>query len=246
MHATASPRIPSLAKKFLMAVTGLVLVGFVLGHMLGNLQVYPIFGGQEAFNAYAYKLHHLPYGLLWIVRLLLLAAVAIHIWMAILLTLENRRARPERYEANHFVESTYSARTMRWSGFILLAFIFFHLAHYTGRVVPGKEYNELLAPVQLMKDGKPVLAGGDPVMTFDAYRMVVQGFSEWPVSLFYIIATALLCMHLTHGVSSMFQSVGLRNQVWRRRLDFFALIYGWVVFLGFISIPISILTGAIS
>ena len=246
MQATVTHRLPSLTKKYLMAITGLVLVGFVLGHMLGNLQVYPLLGGQAGFNAYAYKLKTLPYGLLWIIRIFLLVVAVVHVWMAIVLTIQNRKARPELYEANQFVQSTYAARTMRWSGFILLAFIVFQLAHSTARVVPGKEYNETLEPVQLVEKGKPVYAAGEPVMTFDAYTMVIRGFSEWPISLFYIIAMGLLCMHLTHGVSSMFQSVGIRNKRWKKRLDRFALGYGWVVFLGFISIPISVLAGVIS
>ena len=244
-------RLSSLWKKYLMAVSGLVLVGFVGGHLLGNLQVYPLLGGQEAFNAYAYKLHNLPYGLLYVVRAFLLATVAVHIWTAILLTLENRAARPTGYTDNKVVQASYSARTMRWSGIILLAFIIFHLAHFTVRNVPGMEYNETIAKTELLKGGKPVLEAGPdgqpvPVMAFDAYAMVISGFKNIPVSIFYIVAMALLCLHLTHGVSSMFQSLGLRNKVWRERLDKIAVAYGWVIFLGFISIPISIMTGAIS
>lgn len=244
-------RLSSLWKKYLMAVTGLVLVGFVAGHLLGNLQVYPLLGGKDAFNAYAYKLHNLPYGLLWVVRLFLLAVVGVHIWTAILLTLENSGARPVDYADNKVVQATYASRTMRWSGFILLAFILFHLAHFTTRSIPGLEYNEKLEPVTLMKGGHPVMeanAAGEmvPVQTFNAYQMVIDGFSVIPVSIFYIIAMALLCLHLTHGVSSMFQSLGLRNKSWRKRLDLFATAYGWIIFLGFISIPISAMTGLIS
>ncbi len=236
----------SLVKKYLMAVTGLIGVGFVAGHLLGNLQVYSLLGGADAFNAYAYKLHHLPYGLLWIVRIVLLATVAVHVWMAVLLTIENKRARPEGYADNSTVQATYASKTMRWSGVILLAFIIFHIAHYTTRSVPGMKYNETIEKVPLMKEGKPVMQSGEVVMTFDAYTMVVQGFSNLPVSIFYIVAMGLLCLHLTHGVSSMFQSVGLRNHSWQKRLDKIALVYGWGIFLGFISIPISILTGVVS
>ncbi|MGJ3244284.1 MAG: succinate dehydrogenase cytochrome b subunit [Opitutales bacterium] len=228
----------SLTKKYLMALSGLVLVGFVLGHMAGNLQY---FGAPDMINAYAYKLKTLPYGLLWVVRAGLLAAAVVHVWMAISLTLENRRARPESYQENDYVQASYSARTMRWSGFILLAFIVFHLFHYTVRVVPGMEYEQQLDKVELHQDGKPVMKGGEPLEVFNVHKMMYLGFSNPLVSGFYFLAVGLLCAHLTHGVSSMFQSLGLRNETWRRRLDAFALAYGWVVFLGFASVPVAVL-----
>lgn len=228
-----------------MALTGLVLVLFVMGHMLGNLQ---IFLGADVINAYAYKLHHvLPTSALWAIRLFLLACVAIHIWAAVSLTLDNRRARPESYAANNPVQATYASRTMRISGVILLAFIIFHIAHFTARAVPGMAYEESIknsvTEVPLVKGDKPVTKDGDVVMTFNVNDMMVAGFQVWWVSAFYIIATGLLCMHLAHGVSSMFQTVGLRNKLWRKRLDFVALAYGWVVFIGFAVIPLAALTG---
>lgn len=244
----------SLLKKYLMALSGLVLVGFVLGHMLGNLQVYPALGGAEGFNEYAYKLHHLPYGLLWIVRGFLLLALIIHVWVAILLVIENKQARPDDYKSQNYRAAGYAARTMKWSGPLLLLFIIFHLLHFTVRVGPGAEYadSELHPEVPLLKDGQKVVSHFDesatPVytMTFDAYNMVIAGFSKVPVSLFYIISMAFLCLHLAHGVSSLFQSLGLRNKIWRKRLHGIAVAYGWIVFLGFISIPLSVLTGLIS
>jgi len=235
----------TIGRKILMALTGLVLVLFVLGHMLGNLQ---IFMGAEAINAYAYKLHHqLPTAALWAIRLFLLACVAIHVWMAVLLTLENRRARPSRYVKNDVVQASYSSRTMRMSGVILLAFIIFHLAHFTARVVPGKEYGEPAVlqetEVPLVKGGKAVIKHGEIEQTFNVHDMMIAGFEVWWVSAFYIIATGLLCMHLAHGVSSMFQTLGLRNKIWRTRLNRVALAYGWIVFLGFAIIPLAVLGG---
>ena len=231
----------TIGRKILMALTGLVLVLFVLGHMLGNLQ---IFLGPDVINAYAYKLHHvMPVAMLWGIRLFLLACIGVHIWAAISLTLDNRKARPQGYDQNKSVQATYAAKTMRMSGIILLAFIIFHIAHYTARIVPGKEYNEQIADVALVKHGEPVLHNGEVVMTFNVNDMMIDGFNVWWVSAFYIIATGLLCMHLTHGVSSMFQTVGLRNQLWRARLDRFARIYGVVVFLGFAVIPVAAMTG---
>lgn len=230
-----------------MALTGLVLVLFVMGHMLGNLQ---IFLGPDAINAYAYKLHKvLPSSALWAVRVFLLICIAVHIWMAVLLTIENRRARPQAYLKQRPVQATYASRTMRMSGVILFAFIIFHIAHYTVRAVPGMHYNDSgvldSTEVPLVKDGLAVVKEGERVMTFNVYDMMVDGFAVkfWWVSAFYIIATGLLCLHLTHGVSSMFQTVGLRNQLWRQRLDRAALLYGWVVFLGFAIIPVAVLSG---
>lgn len=237
----------TIGRKILMALTGLVLVLFVMGHMLGNLQ---IFLGADVINAYAYKLHHvLPTPALWGIRLFLLACVAVHVWMAISLNLDNRRARPERYAVNKVVQATYAARTMRMSGIILLAFIFFHLAHFTVRNVPGMEYNDpaVLSPneVPLVKHGAAVMKDGEAVMTFNVNDMMVAGFQNIWVSGFYLLATGLLCMHLVHGVSSMFQTLGLRNATWLPRLNFIARAYGWVVFLGFAIIPIAVLTGAL-
>lgn len=228
-----------------MALSGLVLVLFVLGHMLGNLQ---IFLGAEVINAYAYKLHHqLPAMALWGIRIFLLACVAVHIWAAVSLTLDNKKARPQSYAANKPVQATYASRTMRISGVILLAFILFHIAHFTARVVPGMQYEEpgVLSPteVPLVKHGEAVLKDGVPVMTFNVNDMMIAGFQVWWVSAFYIIATGLLCMHLAHGFSSMFQTIGLRNKEWRQRLDWLALGYGWVVFIGFAVIPLAALTG---
>ena len=236
-----------------MALTGLVLVLFVMGHMLGNLQ---IFLGAEVINAYAYKLHHvLPTAALWSIRLFLLACVGVHIWAAVSLTLDNKRARPSNYDENKVVQATYASRTMRISGVILLAFIIFHIAHYTARVVPGKEYNAEIVgtidgeksrvptEVPLVKEGEVVIKNGHPVETFNVNDMMVAGFQVWWVSAFYIIATGLLCMHLAHGVSSMFQTMGLRNKDWRKRLDLVAVAYGWIVFIGFAVIPLAALTG---
>lgn len=245
----------TIGRKSLMALTGLVLVLFVMGHMLGNLQ---IFLGAEAINAYAYKLHNLlPAPALWLVRIILLVCIAIHVWAAVTLTLDNRKARPKDYEKKRAIQATYSSRTMRMSGVILLAFIFFHIAHFTVRSVPGMEYEEqgilskklkssdVLIPteVPLVKNGEPVVKDGQKIMTFNVHDMMIAGFKSKWVSVFYILATGLLCLHLTHGVSSMFQSLGLRNSFWRVRLDRFASIYGWSVFLGFAVIPLATLVG---
>lgn len=210
-----------------MALTGLVLVGFVLVHMLGNLQV---FLGPDTINAYGHKLQSLPPAVLWGFRVFLTVCVGVHVWMAVLLTRANRAARPEAYQAEDTVQASYASRTMPMTGAILLAFFVFHILHYTARVI--FDYSDM-----------PYDLHGETV--HDIYSMMISGFSHWWVSLFYIVAMALLCVHLSHGVSSMFQSVGLRNEKWRYRLNAFATFYGWVIFLGFASIPVAVLTGVL-
>lgn len=219
-------RIPSIIKKFLMAITGGILTLFVLGHMIGNLQA---FASPNKFNIYADTLQNLPYNLLWVVRTILLLATAIHVWMAILITKENRRAHPEDYKIKKRVQATLASKTMGVSGSIILFFIVFHILHFTTHTI----YPEFKsANYYTMIDGKEF---------YNVYKMMVDSFSITWVSVFYIVAMGLLCMHLSHGVSSMFQSLGLRNEKWRPTFNSFANIYAWVIFLGFIAIPVSVL-----
>lgn len=224
----------SLAKKYVMAITGLLLFGFVIVHMLGNLQV---FLGPEAINLYAYKLHSLPPLVMWGARLSLLAILAVHVIVAVRLTIENKRARPAGYDAEDTVQASYASRTMPMTGLIVLCFIIFHVLHYTTRIIPGMEYNESIPTYTLALDG------GVTHEVFDVYAMMISGFSHGLVSFFYIAAMALLCMHLSHGLSSMFQSLGLRNKIWREKLGLIARIISVVIFIGFASIPFAVITG---
>lgn len=234
MSDSANPRIPSLVKKYLMAITGLFLVLFIIGHMLGNLQ---FFVGPEVINAYAYHLHHLPgHPLsLWAIRLVLIAVLVVHVWMAILLTKENRAARPDSYLNQKTRVSTYASRTMPITGVLILAFIVFHIMQFTTRVVPV-DYNQTIGT-------SGIEVSHVKLEYFDVFAMMVDGFSSPLISLFYIVTMGLLCMHLTHGVASMFQSIGLRNESWRPKLKLGATAFGWIVFLGFASIPASVLAG---
>jgi len=243
-------KIPSLVKKYLMAATGVVLVGFVLGHMIGNLQIW--FGDPHAINIYAHFLQSLPWEILYSIRAFLLLCVGVHIWMAILLTIENKQARPAGYKAEDTVQASYSSRLMPYTGLILLAFIVFHLLHYTIKADIHHDFGELQyyhlktgefspAPEEATGHGH----GGDENLVVDVHGMMVAGFSVWWVSAFYLVAVGLLCSHLSHGVSSMFQSLGLRNESFRYTLNKIALAYGWIVFLGFASIPVGVLAGAI-
>jgi len=223
MSETHAPKIPSLVKKYLMAATGLVLVAFVLGHMLGNLQMFA--GSPDKINRYANFLQSLG-EILYAIRLFLLACVVAHVWMAVLLTLENRRARPERYQKDATVQASYASRTMIWSGLIVGAFVVYHLADYTLQVV-----HPIFKSFEYERNGQRM---------HDVYAMVIAGFSEPVIAGFYIVAVGMLCAHLSHGVSSMFQSLGLRNEKWRGWLNNFAVLYGWAIFLGFAAVPAAV------
>lgn len=229
-----------------MALSGLVLAGFAFGHMVGNLQM---FLHPDWINEYAYKLQHLPYGLLWVVRSVLLVCVVAHIVTAVMLVVENHRARPEKYDARDRLQATFASQTMRYSGLILLAFIVFHILHFTVQSI-HPEFKELeteLAGVGTMHHVYDKLQAVGKTTVHDVYSMVAIGFSPcfWYVPVFYILSMALLSLHLRHGISSMFQSLGLRNAPWRKRLDLVALVVALIVFIGFASIPLAGLTGII-
>jgi succinate dehydrogenase / fumarate reductase cytochrome b subunit len=212
-------------KKVVMAVTGMVLVGFVIAHALGNLK---IFLGAEAIDSYAVFLRTageplLPHGaLLWTVRVVLLACVALHVTAAVQLTLMNRAARPQGYETKKSLATTYAARTMRYSGVILALFIVFHLLHLTAGAVgfrPGE------------------------FVHLSVYHNVVAGFSVWYVALFYVVAVACLCLHLSHGIWSMFQTLGLSNARTTSALRMLSRGVALATFVGFVSVPVAGMAG---
>ena len=244
-----------------MALTGLILVGFVIGHMLGNLQM---FLHPDWINEYAYKLQNLPYGLLWVVRLVLLTAVVAHIVAAVLLVIGNSRARPQGYDYKATLQASFASRTMRHSGVIVLAFIVFHIMHFTVQNV-YPEFKELETKLQGVESSHgyqesrtlwgvydKLSAHGEfpdskALVVHDVYSMVAIGFGpgHWYVSAFYIVAVGLLCLHLSHGISSMFQSLGLRNSTLRSCLDRLAMVLALAVFAGFSSLPVACLLGII-
>jgi succinate dehydrogenase / fumarate reductase, cytochrome b subunit len=210
----------SLGKKYVMAVTGLGLWVFVIVHMLGNLQ---IFLGPEKINSYAALLKATP-ALLWSARIGLLFIGILHVTAAAQLALANRRARPVGYEFKKPVASTFANRTMLISGLIILAFILFHLAHFTfGWVDPQ------------------FLRLEDAEGRHNVYRMMINGFSNPFVSIFYIVSMGLLLSHLSHGVSSLFQSLGLRSKKTFGFFDKLAKISALALFIGNSLIPLAIL-----
>jgi succinate dehydrogenase / fumarate reductase, cytochrome b subunit len=219
-HAHAFLR-SSLGLKIVMALTGVILFGFVIGHMVGNLQVYL---GREAFNAYAESLRALGHGtLLWIARGGLLVAVVLHIWSAWRLTLLNRAARPVGYREVERRESSYASRTMRWSGVILLLFIVYHLMHFTFGV----------------RAVHPRFVHGD------AYHNFVTGFQSPLVSGFYVLAMFALGLHLYHGAWSFLQTLGLSHPRYNHLRYAFAGLITLVILAGNISFPVAVLTGLV-
>ncbi len=213
-----------MTKKAVMAVTGLFLLGFVITHLGGNLC---IFGGQDLLNSYAQHLEELG-PLLWVARITLLVLVFLHILTAVQLTSENRNARPVPYHRAQALQTTYAARTMAMSGVITLAYIVYHLLHFTFRVT------------------HPAISHGvDPQGRRDVYSMVVLSFRDPFVSIFYVFSIALLSMHLSHGIKSLFQSLGWNNETLEPRLVKIARGLALLIFLGYSSIPLSVLLGLV-
>jgi succinate dehydrogenase / fumarate reductase, cytochrome b subunit len=204
----------TIGKKAIMAVTGLILFGYLIAHMLGNLQ---IFLGSEVMNHYAETLHGNP-PLLWTARAILLISVALHIWASIQLSLIKREARPVAYYKRANVSSSWASRSMMFSGPIIAVFVIFHLLHLTtGTVHP--HFIEL-----------------------HPYENLVTGFLVVPIALVYIVAMILIGFHLSHGIWSMFQSMGLSHPRYTPVIKKFAAIFSWILVAGFISVPIAVLT----
>ena len=209
----------SIGRKVVMAITGVILFGFVTVHMLGNTQAYM---GEEAFNGYAEFLHTMIHGDgIWVFRAVLLVAVGFHVWSATSLTLDNLAARPEGYRAQQNVASTWASRTMRWTGVILAVFIVYHLLHLTtGTVHPNFDHA-------------------------NPYANFVNGFKVPAASAFYIVAQLCLGLHMWHGVWSCTQSLGLAHPRYDRLRRNFA--YGLTILVVGVNItfPIAVLTGFI-
>ncbi|WP_299050870.1 succinate dehydrogenase cytochrome b subunit [uncultured Nocardioides sp.] len=216
----------TIALKLLMALSGLIFIGYVLAHMYGNLKA---FSGQEAFDSYAEHLRTigeplLPYsGLLWIIRIVLLVALAVHVYAAYTLWARAGKARTTKYAVTKRVNSTWSSKTMRWGGTALLLFIVFHILHFTLRVVtPGSNSDS-------------------------PYERLVGSFEIWWVSAIYLVAMAALAMHLRHGTWSAAQTLGLTNTASaRRNANLLGYLLAVVIAGGYSLIPVFVLAGVIS
>jgi len=219
MAAPATLLGSSVGKKIVMAITGIVLSLFVLGHMAGNLQAF-LPNGPEALDHYGAFLREMLHGAgLWVVRAVLLASVSLHIWAAASLTLESWRARPVGYEEQKWKESTYASRTMRWGGVIILLFVIYHLLHFTtGTAHPN-------------------------FIEGDVYHNFVTGFRSVPVSIAYIVAMIALGFHLRHGVWSMCQTLGVSHPRYIRLAHIAAWLFAALIVVGNISFPVAVLAG---
>ena len=216
-----------IGKKVVMAVTGIILFLYVLGHMLGNLQIFA--SNPDQINNYAAFLHNPANAVpLWAIRAILFAAVVLHIIAAVQLWAQNRAARPIGYVKKDDVPGAYAARTMRWSGVILAAFVVFHILHLTvGSVLPTRDLN------------------GNP-NTPDVRYNVVTGFQNPAVAGFYIFAMILLCMHLYHGLYSLFQSLGIAHPRYTPMIKRGAAAFAILVCLGFVAVPVAVLAGVLT
>lgn len=218
----------AVGKKWVMGITGVLLLGYILAHMLGNLKVYV---GPDEIDGYGEALrdlggHLVPRThLLWILRIGLAAAFALHIHAAYSLTLLNRRQRPIRYESpREYLVASYASRTMVWTGTIVLLFILFHLADLTWGAEPA---------------ASSAFARGE------IYDNMVHSFSRWPVALVYIVANLALGVHIYHGTWSLFQSLGINNPRFNRWRLQLARLLTVVVVGGNLSFPLAVLAGII-
>ena len=212
-----------IGKKVIMAVTGVILFGYVVAHLLGNLQIY---GDPQQINKYAAFLHNpANAGLLWMARAALLLAVIMHIVASIQLWKLKSDARPVAYVKKDDAAASYASRTMMWSGPIVAAFVIFHVLHLTvGAVLPLQE-----------------VGPNEP----NVRANVIAGFLNPAVSAFYILAMILLCMHLYHGLWSMFQSLGFSHPRYTPRLKKGAAIFAILIAIGNCSIPIAVMAGLV-
>jgi succinate dehydrogenase / fumarate reductase cytochrome b subunit len=212
----------AIALKAVMAVSGLLLFGFVLVHMIGNLKLYL---GPDAINDYAHFLRTVgtPLApetvLLWIARSVLIVAVVLHIASAWILTRRARRARPVGYTTASRIHARYASRTMRWGGVIVALFVLYHLLHLTWGTL------------------HPDFVPGD------VYHNVVSGFRVWWVAVIYIVAQVALGFHIDHGLWSLCQSLGLNHPHYNHWRDRLARIFALIVTVGNISFPIAVLSG---
>jgi len=209
----------TVGRKAVMAVTGLIMIGFVFVHMIGNMQLYL---GPAALNHYAVFLHtFLHGGGIWVFRAVMVTAVVLHAWMATTLTLDSWAARPQGYRLWEAKESTYASRTLRWGGVMLALFIVYHLLHFT------------IGSAHL--DFQPG----------DVYHNVVAGFRVWYASAIYIAAMLVLGLHLDHGLWSLFQTLGLQHPRYKRYIRLFSHGFAILIVAGNISFPIAVLTGVV-
>jgi len=213
----------TVGRKVLMAITGQLMVLFVIVHLLGNSSIF-IPGG---INAYAEHLHALP-PLVWIFRLFMLAFILVHGFYGIQLTLENRAANPADYAVKKHLKANLASETMIWSGLLIAGFVIYHLLHFTVRVTPD------------------IVSQTTPDGHFDVFTMVTSSFSHGIIAVIYVAAMVVLFLHLSHGIQSFFQTMGWNNERALPAIGKAGKTVAVVLLLGYASIPVFILTGILS
>lgn len=215
----------SIGKKWIVALTGLVLIAYVLGHLAGNLQIYlpPLW-----INRYATFLHSLG-PILWIIRFFLIGCFVLHIVTTIFLAAQNRAARPQKYETPVRIQATTASRTMILTGLIVLSFVIYHLLHFTVRNTDARFH------VRSTEHPQGMLAD-----EYDVHTMVILGFQDKLSASFYLLGVFLLCLHLSHGFSSVLQTLGLNSPKLTAGLMTGGKLLAWVIFAGYASIPLSV------
>jgi succinate dehydrogenase / fumarate reductase cytochrome b subunit len=214
----------SIGRKVVMAITGLLMVLFVVGHLLGNLSIY---AGPDGINTYAAKLHSMPV-VVWITRIVMGIAVLFHIIISIQITLENNKANPTKYAVDRSLRATFASKNMIWTGVVIGLFIGYHLLHFTVRSLPG---------VVLLQD---VLG------RFDVYSMVSDAFSRGGIAILYVVAMVGLFLHLSHGIQSTFQSLGLNNPKTMPGFTTGGKLLSVLFLVGYGSIPVLFLVGLLA
>jgi succinate dehydrogenase / fumarate reductase cytochrome b subunit len=222
----------SLGSKYLMALTGAVLLLWVVAHLVGNLQAWPLLGGRAAFNEYAHFLKSHP-GLLWTSRGVMTVVLVVHVAVGLNLARKNRDARPVRYEAQRFERASFASRSMVLTGLCILAYLVYHLLHFTIGVTNPEHFAS-----------REVLPGGAERQ--DVFRMLVLGFRRPEISLAYVVAMVFLALHLSHGASSIFQSLGINHPRYQRLIERLGPVLGVAISAGFLSIPAAVWAGIIT
>ena len=217
----------TVGRKIVMALTGQFMVFYVIAHVIGNSTIY-----AHAINAYAEGLRHWPFVIvLWSSRLLLFISIVLHAFYGVVLWLENRHAKPDRYAVSSHLSATFAGRNMIWTGAIIGTFLIFHLLHFTFQIIDPSTG----AIGHLDTLGRP-----------DVFMMIVQSFQHVEIASLYIVAVAALLLHLSHGIQSSFQTWGMNNE---RTLPVFekaGTVAAIILFLGYAAIPVVIFTGILT
>ncbi len=214
----------SIGRKAVMAVTGLLMVLFVVTHLLGNLS---IFAGPDGINAYAEKLHSLG-PVVWIFRIVMVVAVVLHVVLSIQITLENSAAKPDKYAVAKSLKATFASKNMIWTGVLLGAFIGYHLLQFTFRVTPD------------------VVLGEDAQSRFDVFTMVLSSLERAPIAIIYVVAMVALFLHLSHGIQSTFQTLGWSNAKLLPQYGRWGKVASSLFLIGYGAIPVLILVGLLA